>query len=126
MKLLNMFQVETTTSGSSVTASVLVCLLILLAILIVFCILSLILDCIFDCAGLIDFINDVVFDHIGVLISIYVIIAAIVGTVSYFHYEPKQEARYEVILDESYPAVELLEKYEVIEIRGEIYVLKEK
>lgn len=51
------------------------------------------------------------------LISIF-----IVGT-----YEvPTGRTRYEVILDENYPAEKLYSNYEVIEQRGEIWVLEDK
>lgn len=38
----------------------------------------------------------------------------------------KEIPTYEVILDEDYTAKELLNKYNVIEIKGQIYVIQEK
>ena len=38
----------------------------------------------------------------------------------------KEIPTYEVVLDEDYPAKELLNKYDVIEIKGQIYVIQEK
>lgn len=39
---------------------------------------------------------------------------------------PTNEYKYEVILDEKYPARELMTDYEILETRGDIYVIKEK
>lgn len=38
----------------------------------------------------------------------------------------KEIPTYEAILSEDYPAKELLDKYDVIEIKGQIYVIQEK
>jgi hypothetical protein len=38
----------------------------------------------------------------------------------------KEVPTYEVVLEEDYPAKKLLDKYDIIEIKGQIYVIQEK
>lgn len=39
---------------------------------------------------------------------------------------PTENYKYEVILDDNYSAKELMNNYEILETRGDIYVIKEK
>ena len=56
----------------------------------------------------------------------YAFIMVVVGVliISYFFQKPLKE--YKVIFDEDYPAINVLDKYEVVGRDGEIYILRDK
>lgn len=70
------------------------------------------------------------YDLIATIItgSVYLILIILINIlVSIIPQEiPTNEYRYEVILDEKYPARELMADYEILETRGEIYVITER
>ena len=61
---------------------------------------------------------------IGLILSIF--IGALVGAACSYPPETKTTMRYEVIIDDSVSLVEFYEHYNVIEQRGEIFVVEEK
>ena len=67
--------------------------------------------------------------HIGVLLCfLCLLILGIVSVISAFHSKPiyREVPQYEVIIDDSVAFHEIYDKYDVIEQRGNIFVLQEK
>lgn len=69
-------------------------------------------------------------DEPGTVIAAGLTFVLAVGIGTVFILGSKQESKsvtyYEVILEDDYPLKELLNQYELVEQRGEIYVIKEK
>lgn len=66
------------------------------------------------------------YDGWGWTFPVLLLVALLIG-VGWFNTPVYKEIpTYEVVLDEDYPAKELLDKYDVIEIKGQIYVIQEK
>ena len=66
---------------------------------------------------------------IGVIIVLIILLSIGVGSlVSAFHTKPvyKEVSQYEVLLDETVPFHEIYDKYDIIEQRGQIFVLRDK
>ena len=62
-----------------------------------------------------------------VCILIFSIIGVVVcGCLSYTYTVPNGEVRYEVLINDDTSFTEVIEKYDIIEQRGEIFVLEEK
>ena len=66
---------------------------------------------------------------IGVIVVLIILLSIGVGSlVSAFHTKPvyKEVSQYEVLLDETVPFHEIYDKYDIIEQRGQIFVLRDK
>lgn len=65
-------------------------------------------------------------ENIVLALVLFMISAAIVIVLSYSICNRVTFTTYEVTLSDDYPASELLEKYEIVEQRGEILVIRDK
>lgn len=66
---------------------------------------------------------------VGVIIVLLIFFSIGIGSlVSAFHTKPvyKEVSQYEVLLDETIPFHEIYDKYDIIEQRGQIFVLRDK
>ena len=67
--------------------------------------------------------------NIGVIVVLLILFSIGIGSlVSAFHTKPvyKEVSQYEVLLDETIPFHEIYDKYDIIEQRGQIFVLRDK
>ena len=63
---------------------------------------------------------------LAIVSAVFVIIFVILSTLKPMQTTPTGKYKYEVTIDKSVPMTEFYEKYEIIEQRGEIFVIKEK